>query len=188
MNSQDVSVDQSARDLILSVIRGPVVVEDLFDVKAKEMLVYSNFAVDANIIGESHAISLMLPGLRLCEVFACVAPDIKKKRIVYGPLNQFSDESIKLQFGRVSYKFRVKILSWDKGEKDLKRLEKMIHRSKNVGNEIGLTYEFPKCASSVRTPKTLVLVEGAMNQIVVNTIHSYPNESNIVLTKSQITL
>jgi len=178
--------DQSANNLRLSLIRGPINSAQHFDVLDTGSMEFGIGYIKADIIGASHVINFKIRGFEFSEIFACVEPKIGGRRLVYGPLKDFSADHISYGFKKehVKYSFSARISDWDEGEETLNNCEKYAIACGNRTGRIGLVREFPSKDAN-HAPKTIVTV-WHNERIQVETVHSYPNERRIVFTKTSI--
>lgn len=180
------AIDQSANDLVLSIIRGPINPKDFFPVLATDSIEHAGFQMRAAIIGASHMFQFISQDIALCEVFACLQLDIAERSVIYGPLKNYPDEAITQSFGSLTYSFKACIEPWEQGVAQLELWEQKSRDFSKDSAFIGLAYEFPDTGTG-RIPKTIVLVTtDVANKVVVNTVHSYPNEGNIVFSTTEI--
>ena len=68
-------------------------------------------------------------------------------------------------------------------------MEQIEARAKADGQHLGLVFEFPSEGDpGTFPPKTIVLVhEESPIQFVIKTVHSYPNEDQLVITQTTVT-
>jgi hypothetical protein len=182
--------DQSASDLVLSVVRGAINPSEFFSVFATDVIEGPGFSFRADIIGASHVINVSTDNISFSEVFACEQVNVDSRRIVYGPLRDFPvDETVRFSIGSIEYSFCPRITNWEEGLGALKSWENRAKDCRGKGDSIGLVHGFPKQKESMHTPKTIVVaIAKSPGDLVVKTVHSYPNEGNIVFTTTKINL
>ncbi len=184
--TQMIYTDQSAKDLRLNLVRGPVDKKLLAVLCTGEVeLPYGK--VDAGIIGASHYLEFSNPdgSVVFTEVFACTDLDVEGREY-YGDLNDSS--SITKHFGNLTYDFSVRNLNMEKGEDAF--IELMGKINQNFSNlQIGLQYLFPvQDTEGDFPPLTLVHVKADPEKpsVEVDTLHAYPNEGSLVFTKTHV--
>lgn len=180
--------DQSAFGLMLNVIEGDIDKEQ-FDLRTNNKIIMPNFNIEASIIGASHIISFVCPRLVFHEVFACCDVHTHARRAFFGPLEKVMGKQ-HLVFGDfISYEFNAELVAWKRGQKKLAQLENQINTKggKKKEGQIGVEYCFAEGSDGI-TPKTIILVEAGESFVSIETLHSYPNEMNLVFTKTDINI
>jgi len=135
------------------------------------------------IIGGSHLITYKINQIEIHEIFACQNVKDEVPCVLCGPLKEVIAD-IKLSFnGKISYHFISSIESKKSG---IKKLEKIEVLAKEVESENrGLTYSFPK--KNEVSPKTIIYMKSPKDgNIEIETVHFYPNENQIVFSKTSI--
>lgn len=193
---------QTAKDLHLNLIEGPMGDLSQFRILKAHSLVLGEWRVKAHIIGASHFISVDGNGVIFHEIFACMKVKSSAKRIYYGPIPETGNlthrfdngvtssgveyhvaEHPGIEYPCIEYKFNSKLTRWDDGESHLLELERLAHES--PAGRIGLVEDFPHVNAAI-DPKTIVLVKIDGKILKFETVHSYPNENRIVFTQTII--
>ncbi len=183
MKSGLIFKDQFAHALCLTVVEGPLGMDQFFVAGHPKTLEAADSKVTASIIGSSHVINYVICDARFSEVFACCNVQTDSKRAFAGPVGNVKG-AVHLEFeGGAKYTFHMpKILTWAEGTRLADPIEE---QALAEVDGMGLVFKFPKGDHSA-TPKTVILVKTLSTGIEVNTVHKYPNEGNIVLTKSTL--
>ena len=179
-------IDQSALGLRLDIIEGNLDKEQ-FNILDKGMLIKSNLILNAAVIGASHILTFSNSHIVFHEVFACKDEDelqTNSRRIFFGSLGKVGD-GLNLDFGGyILYMFKSQLFSWADGEFFLTDIEKLA-RTGDKANCLGLIYEFPH-EKFEPVAKTIVFAKIKKQGMDISTVHSYPNEGNIVVTKTVV--
>jgi hypothetical protein len=185
-----VYVDQSAAELRLNVVGGPLDLRPFTLLRAARIR-GTALSVGAAILGASHVLAVRRAGLaELCEVFACrdPGPPMEPARRFYsgGP----RELSWEVEEG-LAYRFHPEQADLASGAARLRALEERALAARRRRGQIGLHYTFPSSPDlpPARTrPKTVVWVEVAADErrLCVETAHCYPNEDTIVFSTTRI--
>jgi hypothetical protein len=176
--------DQSAYDLRLNLVEGPLDLEQFAILRAGRIEVCSGVTVDAAIIGTSHIVCFQLDGLIFYEVFVCSAV-ITESRMISYDLTQTERGEAKLTFEeKCRYRFNSRILCAKDGADELLEMEKLA-REKTGAQNLALDFQFPSGKSGV-APRTIVILGTGEREgmILVKTAHLYPNENTVVFTET----
>ncbi len=177
-------VDQSAKDLRFYLVQGNVDVTTL-TILATDTVAWGERSVTMGILGASHFLSIAgceTPTLH--EVFACAELDTFGPFLKSGPLGQLQ-ATVEIAVGTLAYTFTPRLVSWDAGEEELQQLIDAVVRAQGCANQIGLLFEFPATGSGSRRPYTIVWGDAA-DELLVRTVHCYPNEATLVFTETRI--
>lgn len=148
-------------------------------------------SIEAAVIGASHFVSYTIDGKDvLNEVFACMELNPSAKAH-YGPLREIP-EAVDLSFPSlgVQYSFVPLVKRSEEARAQLQKIEHKIAKINAAKSEhhLGLRFDFPANKEG-RIPKTLVWVQqSSESEVIVETVHSYPNEDLVVLTRSNMHL
>lgn len=182
-----VYVDQSALDLRLTLIQGEVDPAQ-FHVLEYGSLQDRSFSVRAGIIGASHYVTVDLHGSRFTEVFACMDVESDTKPVCSLPISEiigFRPPAIhEVEY---TYDFGARLYSWEQGEAHAARIEQAAREALDRPDEIGLVHVFPGAVDG-RIPKTILSLRWSRSSrhLHIETVHSYPNEGNIVITQTAV--
>jgi len=177
-------VDQSAQELRLSVVQGPIDTSQL-QIISESSIPLGDFSVDAFIIGASHCIQFKIKGVVvLTEVLACVKLDVDNT-LVNSVRNvskfRYNLHDVTYEFGShrgTSEAYNTKYASL---------LEKAAVLSTHK-QDTGLIHVFPSVNADPFIPATVVCVDACRKgHIYIDTVHAYPNEDMLVFTKTVIT-
>jgi hypothetical protein len=173
---------QSACDLQLNLIEGPLNEWTQFQILQSSGLSLGPWDVSAHVIGASHLISIRHDDLCFHEIFACMEVISDARQIFCRPMAQtgnlvhwFSD--------RIEYTFKPEKMDWRAGVSVMADLEQRVNNPS--GDCIGLSVGFAPIDGGA-VPKTIVLVEPDNHALRFETVHSYPNEACIVFTDTRI--
>ena len=178
--------DLSASSLCLTVLTGDMDALQ-FAVLMQERVSGFSFEVEARVIGSSHFISLKYDDLRIHEVVSCVEVEALFTRAYSGLLKDVSNSLDLNFFSKVSYAFTPRVIKADSEDSEPMRIERMAQSARQHEYQLGLIYEFPGIKGLAR-PKTIIWLGLDESGAKVSTIHSYPNEKNIVVTNSRISI
>ena len=174
--------DESAMNLCLTLVKGDVDCSQFTILKMSEIN-KPGLQIEAGIIGASHFFAFDLGDQRLHEVFACTAVHTDSPRAYYGPLHVSG--KVELVLGKVLYSFCSRLTVWEEGLTELECIEQ---QARSNSNQIGLVQQFPG-KGNVQQSKTILWLrlESKIN-VRMDTVHSYPNERQIVFTTTNINL
>ncbi|HEX7049795.1 MAG TPA: DUF2617 family protein [Longimicrobiales bacterium] len=179
-------VDQSAAALHHTLVRG-VVDTARFHVLDTATLTLGRVRIHAGIIGASHYIAVDGPGFAFSEVLACVdagpgAPVLPRRRIEARSGRRAAPAS------GVRYRFAARRGSRAALGALATAVEARVHAVRSGDPAFGLVHAFP-ATDAYDAPKTVI--HGRLHRsgraFVVDTVHAYPNEDALVVTRSRIT-
>ena len=174
--------DDSARRLRLTLVEGELDGAALRVLARAEQRFGAHIRVAATIIGSSHVIRYAVGACVWHEVFACVPLDAGKQRLYTAPVAKLTKPVELTPDARTRYTFSATLADWSAGAAALRRLERQV----KAGDGLGLVYQFPTTPHLNDPPQTIVSARLAAPQsvVIVETVHSYPNEGAIVLTRA----
>lgn len=189
----DVYIDQSAEELRLNVVGGPLDLTQ-FTVLSSDAIAGARLQLCAGIIGASHVFALRHEALpELHEVLACgeLEPTrVPARRLYSGRVGELSGPLECAPATGLAYRFDSRVLRAKDGRDELQALERRVARAAPRRDEIGLAYRFPvaRQAPGSPPPQTVVWVgvQPGEREIHVETAHCYPNEQAIVFSQSRI--
>jgi hypothetical protein len=177
--------EERSAELRLRVFRGPLDLST-FPVIARRAIRSTRFAVDACIIGASHAVQLHMGNEILTEVLAC-GPDAvqrhKDQLVGMWPLGEAVEP---LAATGIAYSFTSELVSLEDAEESLASLRLASAEAAGV-DKIGLSFRFPS-ANEMRAPETLLWAGASDGAVSVWSAHVYPAEEVAVFSKSRIAL
>ncbi|MEA3514336.1 MAG: DUF2617 family protein [Nanoarchaeota archaeon] len=179
-------IDQSAFGLRLNIIEGELD-KGQFNLLDHGTLTSPDFILEAAVIGASHILTINNAYAVFHEVFACIDVQTDSRRAFYGPLDKVAGRLNLIFGGQIHYEFRSQLCSWTDGESYLNEIENQVRTYKNKADYLALAYEFPH-GKLETVPKTIVFAQTKGPEVDINTIHSYPSEKNIVITKTLVNL
>jgi hypothetical protein len=188
-----VYIDQSAAELRLNVIGGPLDLSQ-FTLLSMDHISGAQLRVRAGIIGASHVLEVRHPRLpALHEVFACCdvrPPEAPARRLYSGGVRDLSGVFECEPADGCEYSFQSEVADLVGGAEMLSRLEARTDGASRSPGQIGLCYTFPSPPGAGAPPKTVVWVglDGGEREVRVETAHCYPNEESVVFSKSRIRL
>ena len=138
--------------------------------------------VAATIIGSSHVIRYAVGACVWHEVFACVPLNAGQRRLYTAPVATLTEPVELTPDAQTRYTFSATLTDWSAGAAALRRLERQV----KAGDGLGLVYQFPTTPHLDDPPQTIVSARRTAPQsgVIVETVHSYPNEGAIVLTRA----
>jgi hypothetical protein len=191
--------DVSASSLCLNLVSGHVDVSTLHPISETGLsLTIGGIAmkIELGILGASHFMSLAsISGNRaLTEVVACTGVGATDQQLYFGPLGckQIVPFTQPIFDGALIYTFSARTERWSgPAPSTVGKLARNIAQANQDVDRptVGLTFEFPR-SSNVHTdqqPMTLVYLETDPDRgIRLQTVHSYPNDSVVVVTESML--
>ena len=150
------------------------------------------FNMISRIIGASHWLTFEIGNKQFHEIFACTDYMLSGQELAtYGSLCSVSANVELALWNKINYSFQSKIFPFSKAEDWLTELESQAQyiTNKNGSQSIGLAYHFPKHEDLASIPKTIIVAQFSETKSLldITTAHSYPNEQQIVRSKSQLT-
>ncbi len=176
------AVLQTARDLRLHLVKGPLANPAEYEILQKQRMVSGPWTINAHIIGASHLISIQYKDLLWHEIFACMTIQDDPEQLYSGRLKDVN-QLIHRFADQIEYHFRSETLSWDRGEPILNVLEEKANQS--AAGQIGLVEDFLPIDTTV-VPKTIIVITVNGKVLEFETLHSYPNEERLVFTQTLI--
>ena len=174
--------DDSARRLRLTLVEGELEGANLRVLARAEQRFGTQIRVAAAIIGSSHVIRYAVGACVWHEVFACVPLAAGPRRLYTAPVTTLTKPVALTPDARTRYTFSATLTDWSAGAAALRRLERQV----KTGDGLGLVYQFPTTPYLDDPPQTIVAARRTAPQsgVIVETVHSYPNEGVIVLTRA----
>jgi len=174
--------DDSAQRLCLHIVEGELDITAFRVLAQARQRFGEHIGMTAAIIGGSHAIRYEVGTLIWYELFACAAPKGEQKRLYSARLEALTKPVELALDGRTRYTFSATVSDSTTGETALQRVKKQAKDSDGMG----LMYHFPTTAK-LPIAQTIVSVRRAFPQpaVIVETVHSYPNEGTMVLTRAE---
>ena len=171
--------DQSVNELTLNLIPYD---RDISDLMVLVLNTVSNktYHVEYGIIGASHFVKVSNNSTHeiMMEVFACVelaGTDINSTNIMEAQSKSATINSFK-------YEFHSTIID----ETDVQFQSYFDHELAKSSTENGLSYIFPRRDDDSFTPLTTISLVLKDDMIHISTMHAYPNEGKITITKTKI--
>lgn len=161
-------IDQNSTELKLSLTISDFNKEPLQVISTKEITL-GGFNIEFGILGASHFVTFKKDNFLFSEIFACVEIDgIDSMKNIHN-----------LKLDRENYSFSSSIKSWyEDGES---AYNKAITKTNTFPS---LEFVFPSEKEGLFQARTNVIISILNGYIIVDTIHAYPNENNVVVTKS----
>ncbi len=174
--------DDSARRLRLTLVEGELEDANLQVLARAEQRFGAQIRIAAAIIGSSHVIRYAAGACVWHEVFACVPLAAGQRRLYTAPVATLTTPVALTPDARTRYTFSATLTDWSAGAAALRRLERQV----KTGDGLGLVYQFPTTPHLDDPPQTIVSARLTAPQatVIVETVHSYPNEGAIVLTRA----
>ena len=179
--------NELAASLQLNLLRG-CADESLFTILQTGTLSLGNLSIRAHIIGASHLITYDLGGQCFTELLACSEATVHLgQKIFCGDLPELIDTIDLSPCENVSYVCRAELRDWEEAEHLRDELRDEISSTHSRPHEIGLVSEFPGQNGFAPAPETFVLVcARTAADVRVRTLHSYPNDRQLVFTSTQL--
>lgn len=180
-----VYVDQSP-DALGLVVAGGRLDPSQFHVLATTGLTRGNLEVELGIIGASHYLLFEHEGQAISEVLACVKVE---SPLSLTRVEDFLDGQI-VEGGstNLDYRFQAHRIGWEEGQDERFRIRKLATEYAQQQGGLGLQETFPAAEGA---PAGETIVAGRLEDgqhLQVETLHSYPNEESIVVTRTEITI
>lgn len=161
-------IDQNSTELKLSLTINKFNKEPLQVISTKEIIM-GGFNIEFGILGASHFVTFKKDDFLFSEIFACVELD--------GVDSIKNIDSLKLE--RENYSFSSSIKSWSEDG------ESAYNNAITKANTFpSLEFIFPSEKEGFFQARTNISISILNDYIVIDTIHAYPNENNVVVTKS----
>ena len=178
-------VDQSADNLRLSVVQGPIDLSQLHVISTTTLtLNATEYILLMGIIGASHYIMLVTNEgeVVLTEVLACLSLEAENTL-----LDSVRDvRALSLNVGNVHYAFTSDKYMWCTGKH---KFEQLVNLTKCTNNtSASLSYVFPTNKKTLFKPTTIVTAVVSGHLITIKTVHAYPNEDALVFTRTILTI
>ncbi len=177
-------IDLSASDLSLTVLTGDVDASQ-FSVLETDRISHGDISVEARVIGASHFISFDIAGIKVHEIFSCAKVKAACAMAFYGPIKEVSGALDLVFFDNISYAFTPRLAKTGVEDPELEQIERRALDAEGQAGRIGLVYQFPDGGGG-QPPKTIIVLDMDETGASASTIHSYPNEGNVVITHSRI--
>jgi hypothetical protein len=151
-----------------------------------EKIIFDEFSLSLNIIGQSHWIELITDEGNFTEILACINTPQNDKYSVCGvdKLRNFSFEK------KIFSKFIYSCQTWifDANLRVQEKIEKRVGKSFSKKDYLFLSAVYPKSKISSIKICPLTTIECRKNEFGANidTLHLYPDESRIVYSSSLI--
>jgi hypothetical protein len=172
-------IEQTHKTIIFYLINKAVDCS-FFNVVSKHSFKHKNLDIEFGILTESHFVSVSSNNDALTEICAC--KDYEIAYLKKSSIEATARSNYKKTIGEFTYTFSSSIVSYRTGKKLLKDLKSKQRNS----NTHYLTHTFPGRWAWSRPACTEVYVT-VDNNVVTETVHTYPNEKKMVFTKSVIT-
>ena len=176
-------LDQSANNLILTLVKDKLDLSQ-FNVLKEAAFSCKECKIVLRIIGGSHLITYRMGDLTIHEIFACNRVKKETPILLSGPLEAVCGNHSLMLSNTYKYEFGVIKRKLDEEEINIREIENVIKEEKE--NTKGLIFEFPENESGV--PKTMILLKHEDCKLNISTVHSYPNENNVVYSYTTLHL
>ncbi len=179
-------IDQSANELRLNLIEG-YLDKKILNVLIEDNLTLCDIKIEAGIIGASHFVSLDINDTKLSEVFACLELSNAGNQCIINKVSLNKDSIKYFKKNLYCYEFSSNILDWNSNSsKEYIDFEKRVEKASNECKQLGLSYIFPSKTNNKFLAKTELIIYSNNNEIIIETLHAYPNEDKLVFTESKI--
>ncbi len=178
-------LDQDFNDIQFYLIEGGFSRKQ-FQIMQEDQLFWGEFSVDYGILGESHFVSFKYCEKRLTEICACVPSiDVEESVIVHssGRLSEMKGIEVKLVWESCNYLFKHYSLHGQAARLEIEKWDST-YLSSDVS---AMKYIFPAIDHKDDKPITEIRIERSPQEIVVRTVHTYPNQNVSVFTCSSLT-
>ena len=182
----NIYIDQSANELRLNLVYSKLDKSDL-NVLISKSITFNDIDIEVGIIGASHFLTVKYNDKEFSEVFACLELNNTTQKCIVKKANELLLSTKEVINNDLQYEFSLKILNWyEFSEKKYKQFtEDTVLYSKGE-NSLGLSHVFPYKKDDKYVAKTEVFCIQKEKRIIVETLHSYPNEEKLVFTKTVI--
>ena len=166
--------DTSSKELRLAFAREDLDVTNL-DIIDKKVI--GDF--ECGILGASHYIKFIKDGRVLfTEVFSCAEFSSENTSILQ--VKDTVSAKLEQSFGNVSYQFSSHIIDYTQ------EMYSDYMRLYEIETDKALLFEFPYDGDPEFTPVTLIIYTKHHDAVRFDTLHAYPEENKLVLTKTVI--
>jgi hypothetical protein len=177
--------DERCEDLRLRLFRGPLDL-DTFPVLKRRSIRVTSCAIDASIIGASHAVQFKVGDEILTEVLACGPDAVRQHENQLVGVWRLGDVVAPERLNALSYSFATEFVSLEDAAGPLSSLRNAAAEAEGAGN-IGLAFLFPS-VNDLPAAETILCVDASSAAVSVRSAHVYPAEHIAVFSRSQIAL
>ncbi len=177
--------DERCGDLRLRLFRGPLDL-NTFPVLERRRIRITSCAIDASIIGASHAVQFEIGDKILTEVLACGPEAVRQHDHQLVGVWRLGDDVAPERFAEFSYSFASELISLDDAESALANLRRATAAAAGVAS-IGLSLQFPS-VDETRAAETILWVDASSAVVSVRSAHVYPAENVVVFSQSRIAM
>lgn len=175
--------DERCGDLRLRLFRGPLEL-NTFPVLERRSIRTASYAIDASIIGASHAVQFKVGDETLTEVLACGPEAVRQHDKQLIGVWRLGDDVAPERFAEFSYSFTSEVISLDDAGRSLANLRRAMAVADGVAN-IGLSFQFPS-VDETRAAETILWVDASSATVAVRSAHVYPAENVVVFSQSRV--
>lgn len=173
-------LEQSYKSIIFYLVN-TVLDQKVFNIVSKHQFEHENMRIEFGVLTESHYVSVTEDDATLYEVCACKEYDFDT--LQKANIEDVAETTVAEDIGNFSYTFTSDIKNYRDGKKILNQLES---KQRNSVTHY-LTHTFPGRWAWSRPAITEIYVTPKNGGLIVETVHTYPNESKMVFTTSEIT-
>ncbi len=177
--------DERCGDLRLRLFRGPLEL-NTFPVLERRAIRITSCAIDASIIGASHAVQFEIGNEILTEVLACGPEAVRQHDHQLVGVWRLGDAVAPEPFAGLSYSFSSELISLDEAGSALANLRRAMAVADGAAN-IGLSFQFPS-VDETRAAETILWVDASKATVAVRSAHVYPTENVVVFSQSRVSV
>jgi hypothetical protein len=175
--------DERCDDLRLRLFSGPLDL-NTFPVLERRSIRLPSCAIDASIIGASHAVQFKIGDKILTEVLACGPAAVRQHDHQLVGVWRLGDAVQPEPFTELSYSFASELISLDDAESALANLRRAMAVADGAAS-IGLSFQFPS-VDETRAAETILWVDVSKATVAVRSAHVYPAENVVVFSQSRV--
>lgn len=172
-------LEQTHQDIRLYVLEGESDLEQ-FSILESETYSWQGKSITFGILGASHFITVTSSLESVTEICACVPGVFADTTLVHidSPIEKLTP-NVQKSIGNTMYTFSANVIAAEEGAERMNDL--LLYK---IGDHV-LSHEFPSNKPTV-TPITLIKVSNIGNELITQTVHTYPNEDIMVFTVSTL--
>lgn len=174
--------DERSEDLRLHLFRGQLEL-DAFPVIERRRRLMGGFAVDASIIGASHAVQVGVGGETVTEVLACRVAAVGLFADRLARVCRIDETARVRSIPGLGYDFSCVVKPLEQARDVLAEFRELV-KSADRSGAVGLAFTFPQ--RTLHTPETLLHVSADEAELTIRSMHVYPGEDVAVVSESSL--
>lgn len=174
-------IEQSYKSIIFYFINN-IIDQGIFNVVSKHQFKHLGIDIEMGVLTESHFVSVSLDNDTVYEICACKNYDFNTNDSLKLNIVDTIEDKISKKTKTFTYNFSSTIEDYRAGKKTLSKLQSKQREAETHY----LTHTFPGRWLWSRPAITEIYVTTKASKLVIESVHTYPNESKMVFTNSEI--